>query len=334
MSATIVTKISKLPLLWSEALRAVICMVPMLLTLPTNKTSYIVALGQGGFFYSSIFLPKRFGGRLIMGGLVVTLGLGFYLIGGNVAAHPGTALIFTFFVSLMLGFLSSWKLGGPLALTFIMIYTAGLNTGSASKASANFLVFAGVLGWSALISLLPFWKGIDPPVRKSELTDLDYAEQGLRMGVGTSLALGISYLFSFSKLGWAPSAVGNIVRYDEKVSRLRAWARFYGTVGGALLALVALDLTHNINLLIYAGVLFAALNGLFKLTKVGMIPLFYTATILLLYSLNDLPSSRTVAFERVAYNIIGITIGMLVVIYPFPHLMKALNKSAIKTPQS
>ena len=107
------------------------------------------------------------------------------------------------------------------------------------------------------------------------------------MGIGASIALAISYIFGFDKLGWAPSAVGNVVRYDAKLSRLRAWARFAGTVGGAILASIALAFITSITIIVWVGALFAVLNGLFKKTKVGMIPLFYTATILLLYSAND-----------------------------------------------
>jgi hypothetical protein len=39
----------------------------------------------------------------------------------------------------------------------------------------------------------------------------ELAEQGLRMGIGTSLALAVSYLAGFTKIGWAqrpaPSAM-------------------------------------------------------------------------------------------------------------------------------
>ena len=118
-------------------------------------TTYLVTLGQGAFFFSSLFLPRRIGARFVMGSLVLALGLGFYLIGGTVAPHPWVAVIFTFFVCLNLSFMTNWKVGGPLALTLVMIYTAGLNSGSPEKASANFLVFAFVMGWSALISHAP-----------------------------------------------------------------------------------------------------------------------------------------------------------------------------------
>ena len=259
-----------------------------------------------------------------MGTLILALGLGFYLMGGDVAPNPWVAIFFTLLVCVTLSFLSGWKVGGPLALTFVMIYTAGLNTGSAEKAASNFFVFAFVLGWSALISLLPFWQSIEPPPVNSDLGNAEYAEQGMRMGIGSALALAVSYLFGFAKLGWAPSAVGNVVRYEQKLSRRRAWARFWGTVGGAALATVVLAFVHNIDVVIWAGAIFAILNGLFKKTKIGMIPLFYTATILLLYSANNLSLSGTVTIQRVLYNLVGITIGMLVVIYPFPYLMKRL----------
>ena len=241
--------------MWTEGLRAFVCMLPMLLAAGAGKTTYLVALGQGGFYFSSLFLPKRITGRAIMGSLVVGLGLGFYLLGGNVVQHEGIALLFTFFVSIILSFMCSWRLGGALALSFIMIYTAGLNSGSPEKASANFLLFAGVMLWSALISMLPFWEPIEPPAINPKTSDGELAEQGVRMGIGTTLALAVSYMFSFYKLGWAPSAVGNVVRYDGTVSKKRAWGRFYGTLGGALLAVVALTLSYDIRILVSVSVI-------------------------------------------------------------------------------
>jgi len=84
-------------------------------------------------------------------------------------------------------------------------------------------------------------------------------------------------------------------------------------------------------------VLFAALsgvlNGLFKLTALGKMPLFYTATILLLYSANDITSGNDNVLMRIGYNLVGITIGVLVVIYPFPRMVRLVNpKSTIEEP--
>ncbi len=260
-----------------------------------------------------------------MGSLIIALGLGFYLMGGAVAPNPWMAIIFTFLVCMNLSFLSGWSIGGPLALTLVMIYTAGLNTGSPEKASANFIAFAFVLGWSALISLLPIWKPIEPPKVDTTQTNGALAEQGLRMAIGASLALAISYGAGFAKLGWAPSAVGNVIRYDRKLSRRRAVARLIGTLAGAILAAIGLAFITSATVLVAVGGLFAVLNGLFKKTKLGMMPFFYTATILLLYSANDLSTGKSNILQRVAYNLVGIVIAAIVVIYPFPLLMKKVN---------
>ena len=86
----------KLNLMWTEALRALICMLPMFIATGLGKTTFLVTLGQGGFFFSTLFLPKKISGRAVMGSLILALGLGFYLIGGAVAPNPWLALIFTF----------------------------------------------------------------------------------------------------------------------------------------------------------------------------------------------------------------------------------------------
>jgi hypothetical protein len=156
----------------------------------------------------------------------------------------------------------------------------------------------------------------------------ELAEQGLGMGIGTTLALAISYIAGFAKIGWAPSAVGNVVRYDDKLSRKRAWARFFGTLGGAAIAALALAFITDPTIVVLIAAVFAVLNGLFKLTVLGKMPLFYTATILLLYTANDLTSGSENVLTRVFYNVVGITIGVLVVIYPFPRMLKMINPKA------
>lgn len=315
----------KLTLMWTEALRALVCMLPTFGAMALGKTSALVALGQGGFFFSSLFLPRKFSGRAIMGTLILTLGLAIYMLGGVVAPNPLMALSFTFLVCVSLSFLSGWTIGGPLALTLVMIYTAGLNSGSPEKASANFVAFAIVLTWSALISLLPIWKPIDPPKVDTSQTNEALAEQGLRMAFGAVIALAISIVGGFSKLGWATSAVGNVVRYEPKLSRLRAMARLIGTIAGAILAAIGLALINSVTVLVLVGIIFAVLNGLFKKTKLGMLPFFYTATILLLYSANDISSGMTNVIERVIYNLVGITAAIIVIVYPFPILMRRVN---------
>jgi uncharacterized membrane protein YgaE (UPF0421/DUF939 family) len=140
----------------------------------------------------------------------------------------------------------------------------------------------------------------------------------------------VSYLGGLRTINQAPSAVGMVVRYDEKMSRKRAWARFFGTIGGAFMASVVLGLVTSVTVLVWAGAVFAVLNGLFKKTKLGMMPLFYTATILLLYSTNDVSAGYTNVVQRVAYNLVGITIGILVVIYPFPRILQMINPKLAK----
>lgn len=147
----------------------------------------------------------------------------------------------------------------------------------------------------------------------------------MRMAIGASLALAIAYALSFAKLGWASSAVANITRYDAHLSEKRAMARLIGTIGGSILAGIALAFITNVAVLVMVAGVFAILNGLLKKTELDRMPLFYTATILLLYSANDLSSGASTVVDRVVYNVVGIVIAVLVVVYPFPRIMKAIN---------
>lgn len=83
----------KQPLMWSEALRALLCMLPMFVAVGLGKTSYLVTLGQGGFFFSTLFLPSKTAARFVMGSQILVIGLGFYLIGGTVAPYPLVACL-------------------------------------------------------------------------------------------------------------------------------------------------------------------------------------------------------------------------------------------------
>lgn len=115
------------------------------------------------------------------------------------------------------------------------------------------------------------------------------------------------------------------MRFGEHTTRIRARGRTIGTVGGARVALVALAIAPNLAILIVATVILAALNGLFKARPIGQVPFSYTATIILLYSAFDLDSGPLIALERVAYNLVGILIGLFVVLYPFPALMRRVR---------
>ena len=68
--------------MWGEALRALLCLLPMIVASALDRTTYLVTLGQGAFFFSSLFLPRRLGARFVISSPVLALGLGFYLIGG------------------------------------------------------------------------------------------------------------------------------------------------------------------------------------------------------------------------------------------------------------
>ena len=49
---------------------------------------------------------------------------------------------------------------------------------------------------------------------------------------------------------------------------------------------------------------------------------------MLLYTANDLTTGSENVLTRVAYNLVGITIGVLVVIYPFPRILSQINPKA------
>jgi hypothetical protein len=116
-----ITKLRGVHLLWGEATRAFLCMIHILIALVLGQSSLIVPLGQGGFFYCAIPLPQARGPRLLVASLLTAVGLGFYLMGGNVVFKPLLSAVFTFFVAFNIGLLSGFNIMGMLAIHFISI---------------------------------------------------------------------------------------------------------------------------------------------------------------------------------------------------------------------
>lgn len=310
---------------WNPAVRAAVFMLPMLVAYFTGHQNLVVPLGQGGFFYSTIFLPMRRLERIIYMFLFLSFGMGIYLLGGNVATEIILALVSTFVFIIAVGLLSGMKFLAPVAFSFISIFTAGLNSSSLDKLHTNFLGFAFIFAFCGIISLLPFWKAKEINTAKV-LPQEDNLRAGIKMGMGSVIALAVAYLGGFAKLGWPVTAVGSIVRFNEVESKARAMSRVVGTVGGGILAMFIFFFITNPIYLILIGFVFGILNSLFVNTKIGKTVFFYTTTILILYSLSDISLGPTLAVQRIAYNMVGVLVAIFVMFYPFPFLMRRLDK--------
>jgi hypothetical protein len=206
------TKSSKIELNWSDAIRAMLCMLPMVVAYFTGQHALVVLFGQGGFFYSMMPLEEKRAGRVLSLFILLGVGMGFYLLGANIVHNLWLSLFVIYMVSISVGLLSGYRMVAPLAFTFITLYSAGLNASSFTKAHDNFLAFVVIFLWCGIISLPSVWKGIS--MLNTKLLD---AEEnfltGVRLGIGTTIALLIANLFGFTKDGWPVSAVGSIVRF-------------------------------------------------------------------------------------------------------------------------
>lgn len=304
-----------------EAARAALCMLPMIVAPFIGLQQYMVPFGQAGFFYTISPVPQQKISRWIAGFMLVGLGMSFYMLAGTVASNLLMGVIFTFLIGLILILGTSWQFLGLLAFSFFSIYSAGLNAATPEKAAASIGAFTFALLWGMVVTLPKFWPGMPMPNQKSTPLPVLFMS-GIKMGIGTSLAYLFSGLFHLSKLGWAPSAVGSVIRFDPSESQVKAKVRAIATVGGSLVAIFFFALQLSPVGLIVVSYLLGITNGFFKNTNLGKMPFFYTATILILYSLNDPASSYGLAIERVVYNMIGVFIALFIVWYPFPALSK------------
>jgi hypothetical protein len=95
-----------------------------------------------------------------------------------------------------------------------------------------------------------------------------------------------------------------------------------GTIGGSILAIATFFLVSTSGVLIMLAYLYGVLQALFSKMMIGKTVFFYTATIIVLYSLDDISKGNTVAMQRVAYNLVGILIGVFIIYYPFPFITR------------
>ena len=311
------TKLSKIELDWNDATRAMLCMLPMAIAYFTGQHSLVVPFGQGGFFYSMMPLSDKRVGRVVSLFLLLSLGMGIYLLGGNIVHNFWISIFLTYMVAIAVGFLSGYRIVTPLAFTFITLYSAGLNASTSEKAHENLLAFIVIFLWCGLVSLPSFWKGINMANVKVLDTEENFVT-GVRLGIGTMFALLVANLFAFAKYGWPVSAVGSIVRFNEEESKKRAKSRVIGTIGGSLLAMATFLVVSTGGALIMVGYLFGIMQALFSRTMIGKTVFFYTATIIVLYSLNDISVGPEIAVQRTVYNLAGIVIGVFVAFYPIP----------------
>ena len=317
-------KLSKIDFQWNTAIRAAICMGPMIVAYIAGYDSLLVPLGQGGFFYSTLPLPRKRVEKLMYIFLMMGVGMGFYLLGGTVTIYPWISIIITFIVAITIGLLSGGKVIAPLAFSLISVYSAGLNVSDPDKLQANFAGFAFIFIFCGLLSLLPIWKATDISGVKI-LNPANNLRTGVRLGIGTSIALGLGEIFGFVKLGWPVSAVGSIIRFNEVESKLRAKSRIIGTIGGSILVIIFFILFSVPAAFMLIAYIFGILHSLMSKTLLGKTVFFYTVTILILYSINDLSQGPVVAIQRITFNMIGVLIAVLVVLYPFPKLMRRLD---------
>lgn len=309
---------------WNAAIRASLCLLPMVLAYILDYSALVVPLGQGGFFYSTISLAEKRLERVLYIFILLSFGMGLYLLGGNVVFEPWLSFVITFVLAVGVGLLSGGRLMAPLAFTFVTIYSAGLNVSNPDKLHANFLGFAGIFLWCGLISLYNGWKATDTSNIKI-YKPVDNLKEGVRLGIGASLALFIANIFGFVKMGWPVSAVGSIIRFNETESKKRALSRVIGTVGGGILAIATFFFVTNPLYLIVIGFIYGVMHSLFSNTKLGKTVFFYTATILILYSINDLSMGPSMAIQRIVYNMVGVLVAIFVVFYSFPRLMDRVD---------
>jgi hypothetical protein len=317
-------KLSKIDFQWNTAIRAAICMGPMLVAYIAGYDSLLVPFGQGGFFYSTLPLPKKRIEKIMYIFLMLGVGMGFYLLGGTITIYPWISILITFIVAVTIGLMSGGKVIAPLAFSLISIFSAGLNVSDPDKLQANFAGFSFIFIFCGALSLLPFWKATDTSGVKI-LKPEENLKTGVRLGIGTSIALALGNIFGFAKLGWPVSAVGTIIRFNEAESKKRAKSRIIGTIGGSVMAIIFFVLFTVPAIFMILAYVFGILHSLMSKTLLGKTVFFYTVTILILYSINDLSEGPLVAAQRIAFNMIGVLIAVLVVLYPFPKLMRRLD---------
>lgn len=306
----------------SYGVRAIICMLPMLVALALGRDDMFVPLGQAGFFYSMLPVFRTTGQRAMTGILMMGVGLAFYLVGANVASALPWSLVMLFISAFTIGWVTSFEsMGWVFAPTLITVLAAGLNSSSVDKANTSYFAFSIAMMWGMLISLLPVWKPLSDIKLSASKLDSSLFMYSTRLAFASTLALAVAYFAGFSKYGWPVSAVGSVVRNDPGESTKRAFVRMVGVVVGAVLAsTVYYFFGENRDLLIFFSVFFAFITGLTLSTNLKVFPFGYNATILILYGLTS--GTDGLFIQRIAYNLIGALLALAIVEFGFPRVKR------------
>lgn len=287
----------------------------------------VVPLGQGGFLYSMLPVTKTTGERLLTGVIVIGLGTGFFLMGVNIVGLFPLSLVLLYILAFAIAWLTSFKsIGWVFGPIFMSMMAGGLNTGDVNKAAQSFSAYSMVLLWGLLVTLLPFWK----PLSKFRIEANDQDEKlslfSHKMAIASTLAYLIAYIFEFTKLGWAPSAAGNVLRYETEETKKRTWVRMIGVAAGVFLAMLAFLIAgENTLLLIVIAVLMAMVTGLTLATNLRIFPFGYNAVIIILMGIGQGVEGLYAA--RFLYNLVGAMIAIAVAEWGFPRLQKSIKKT-------
>lgn len=318
----------KSDLTYDAALRGFIFMLPMILAMIFGRDSWIVPFGQGGFFFSIMPLIPTHAGRFLNMLVMTSLGLGLYLIGGNSASHLWLAVFYAFSTGFVIVMLTSWRyIGMGAVAALVPVYTAGLNAGSPDKAASSFIGFTIIMLYCGLITMLPFWKTRELGGGPKQVSEKTRTLGAFRLALGSSIALFFSEIWNFSKLGWASSAVGSVIRPEEEEnkSKRRAAVRAIGVIIGGVIATLVLLFQPSLNQVAIMVVIFTVINGLISLSPLGQMPIFYNAVILLLYSKVGATSGSNLVNIRILYNLLGIAIALFFVYYPLPYITRKVD---------
>lgn len=314
-------------LTWAYGLRSFLCMLPMLIAFFLGYEHLAIPLGQGGFLYSMLPVSKTTGERLLTGVILIGFGTGIYLMGVNIVDLFPLSIILMYAIVFAIGWLTSFKsIGWVFAPVFMSMFAGGLNTGDVGKAADNFGAYSLVLLWCMLVSLLPLWK----PLGKFRI---EYNEQdekltmyAHKLSISSTLAYIISHLFEFTKLGWAPSAAGNVLRYETTETKKKVILRMIGIAVGLLLAMLAFFIAgDNMLLLLVFTTLSAVVTGLTLATNLRAFPFGYNMTIIILMGMAA--GTEGLYASRFLYNLIGAFIAIAIAEYGFPKLHAHIKKT-------
>lgn len=295
-----------------EMLFAAGCVIPAFALVVSGEVYYGIPFAIGVLPTALLGIAKSRKQRFINVALGCVFGLGIY-IGAQLAGLDAiwlTAIIF-FALSYASSLVASRRKIGVVLLV-LLLPSLGVGLGyDIQSAFGLALAFMAGSVWAGVVSVLWGNKTVQSNVQSFKINNPKF--YGLMLGLAASISVLTGYYINPAYAGWTATATLLIMRPYEGMVKMRGLWRAISTIAGAVVAILIINISPVdlvLAVLVASAIVFVVST---RKSSAYLVP-FATAFLILigvLYGISDAQQIKQVSWSRIADNIIGSLIALL-----------------------